>query len=142
KQIYMKDLPDEAERWIWDAFETALGPLRQAGKLGAILFQFPPWFHISRSSKQYLGRCREELPDDTLAVEFRNASWLSDRNAAETLRFLADHDLAYVCVDEPQGFRSSVPLVTAVTNPGLAMLRLHGRNAENWEKRGVSVAER
>ncbi len=142
KQIYMKDLPEEAQRWIWDAFESALDPLRRVGKLGAILFQFPPWFHISKSSKQYLERCRQEMPNDRLAVEFRNASWLSDRNAAETLGLLADNDLAYVCVDEPQGFRSSVPPVTAVTNPNLAMLRLHGRNAENWEKRGVGVTER
>jgi uncharacterized protein YecE (DUF72 family) len=142
RQIYMKGLPEEAQQWIWDTFEGALDPLRQAGKLGAILFQFPPWFHISRSSKEYLERCRQELPHDRLAVEFRNASWLSERNAAETLSFLADHDLTYVCVDEPQGFRSSVPLVTAVTDPDLAMLRLHGRNAENWEKRGTTVTER
>jgi len=142
KQIYMKDLPEEAQRWIWDAFERALDPLRRAGKLGAILFQFPPWFHISRSSKQSLERCRQQLPHDRLAVEFRNASWLSDHNAAETLSLLADHDLTYVCVDEPQGFRSSVPPVTAVTSPDLAMLRLHGRNAETWDKPNVSVVER
>jgi uncharacterized protein YecE (DUF72 family) len=58
------------------------------------------------------------------------------------MSLLADHDLTYVCVDEPQGFRSSVPPVTAVTNPKLAVVRLHGRNAETWEARDVSVAER
>ena len=49
------------------------------------------------------------LPQRRLAVEFRQRSWLEERNAQETLTFLAQNDLSYVCVDEPQGFRSSVP---------------------------------
>jgi uncharacterized protein YecE (DUF72 family) len=142
RTLYMKDLPEPAQQWIWGAFASALAPLAAAGKLGAILLQFPPWFTISKESKRYLERCRELLPDHTLAVEFRHGSWLADRNAGETMSLLADHDLTYVCVDEPQGFRSSVPPVTAVTNPKLAVVRLHGRNAETWEARDVSVAER
>jgi uncharacterized protein YecE (DUF72 family) len=142
KTIYMKDLPEPMQQWIWTAFAAALDPLAAAGKLGAILLQFPPWFTINKDSKRYLERCRELLPEHRLAVEFRHGSWLADRNAGETLSLLADHDLTYVCVDEPQGFRSSVPPVTAVTNPTLAMVRLHGRNAETWEARDVGVAER
>jgi uncharacterized protein YecE (DUF72 family) len=142
RQVYMKDLPEPAQRWVWDAFDTALQPLAAAGKLGAILFQFPPWFHISRDSKRYIERCREQLPGHQLAVEFRNRSWLDGGNAEETLGLLADLGLTYVGVDEPQGFRSSVPPVSAATNPKLAMVRLHGRNAETWEARDVSVAER
>ena len=45
-------------------------------------------------------------------------------------------------VDEPQGFKSSIPPVVAATNPGLAMVRFHGRNAETWEKPGLTAAER
>jgi uncharacterized protein YecE (DUF72 family) len=45
-------------------------------------------------------------------------------------------------VDEPQGFRSSIPPLTAVTNPALSVVRFHGRNRENWEARGISAAER
>ena len=142
RQIYLKDLPEAAQRWLWDSFESALAPLRDAGKLGAILLQFPPWFHISRENKRYVEQCRTSLPEDSLAIEFRNASWLSERNAPETLRMLADNGLTYVCVDEPQGFKSSVPPVTAVTNPALAMVRFHGRNAEAWQAKDVSVAER
>ena len=59
----------------------------------------------------------------------------------DTLDFLERHSLAYVCVDEPQGFKSSVPPVVAVTAP-IAEVRFHGRNAENWEKKGISAAER
>lgn len=142
KQVYMKDLPLAAQRWVWDAFERALWPLKETAKLGAILFQFPPWFHISRQSKRYLEECRQAMPDLKLAVEFRNASWLQEHNRQETLDLLRANKLTYVCVDEPQGFRSSVPPVLAVTNPDLAMVRFHGQNAENWEARNVSVAER
>ncbi|MGH2354735.1 MAG: DUF72 domain-containing protein [Chloroflexota bacterium] len=142
RQIYMKDLPEPAQRWIWDAFDQALAPLQEAGKLGAILLQFPPWFHISRESKRQIEHCRAMLPHHRLAVEFRNASWLAGENAQETFRLLNDLGLTYVCVDEPQGFTSSVPPVTAVTNPHLAMVRFHGRNAENWQARDIGVAER
>jgi uncharacterized protein YecE (DUF72 family) len=140
--LYLKDLPPEAQRWIWQAFDDALVPLAQAGKLGAILLQFPPWFAISRENKRYLEQCREMLPQRRLAVEFRQRSWLEERNAQETLTFLAQNDLSYVCVDEPQGFRSSIPPLTAVTNPALSVVRFHGRNRENWEARGISAAER
>lgn len=142
RNLYLKDLPPEAQGWVWQAFDDALEPLAVAGKLGAILLQLPPWFGISREAKRYLEQCRALLPQRRLAVEFRNRSWLEERNAAETLALLADHNLTYVCVDEPQGFRSSVPPVTAVTTPELAVVRFHGRNREAWEAGGVSVAER
>jgi uncharacterized protein YecE (DUF72 family) len=142
RNIYLRDLPAPAQRWIWEAFERALLPLKESGKLGAILLQFPPWFGISRTNQHYVEHCREMLPDCQLAVEFRNRSWLEERNAAETLRLLETNHLSFVCVDEPQGFRSSVPPVTVVTEPHLAMLRLHGRNTANWEAKGISAAER
>ena len=116
--LYLKDLPPEAQRWIWQAFDDALAPLAQAGKLGAILLQFPPWFAISRENKRYLEQCREMLPQRRLAVEFRQRSWLEERNAQETLTFLAQNDLSYVCVDEPQGFRSSIPPPDRRHQPG------------------------
>jgi uncharacterized protein YecE (DUF72 family) len=142
RQLYMKDLPDEAQRWVWEAFDQALEPLRAAGKLGAILLQFPPWFGINRENKAYIEKCRTMLPEARLAVELRNATWLLDRNVPETFALLANNGITYVAVDEPQGFRSSVPLIPAVTEPGMAMMRLHGRNVESWEAKGISVAER
>ncbi len=67
---------------------------------------------------------------------------MSERNRAETLKFLADNGLTYAAVDEPHGFPSSVPPVAAVTSSRLAIVRFHGRNAENWKKKGISAAER
>ncbi len=49
--------------------------------------------------------------------------------------------MAFVCVDEPQGFDSSVPPVVAATSD-LVVVRFHGHNAESWEKRQITAAER
>lgn len=142
RNVYMKDLPEPAQRWVWEAFAQALLPLHESHKLGAILLQFPPWFGINRANKHYVEQCRDSLPEMHLAIEFRNRSWMEERNALETLSLLKDQGMTFVCVDEPQGFRSSVPPVTAVTVPRLAMLRLHGRNTQNWEAKGITAAER
>ncbi|MBI2323430.1 MAG: DUF72 domain-containing protein [Chloroflexi bacterium] len=142
KRLYPKDLPSETLEEIHKRFWTALEPLRQSGKLGAILLQYPDWFVISRDNKEAILRAKELLPDDTLAVEFRNGTWMSERNREETLRFLSDNGLTYVSVDEPQGFPSSIPPVAAVTNAALAIVRFHGRNSENWQKKGITAAER
>jgi uncharacterized protein YecE (DUF72 family) len=142
KRLYPKDLPQDVLQEIHARFWTALEPLRKAGKLGAILLQYPDWAPISREVKQAILRARELLPDDRLAVEFRNATWMLERNRKETLRFLSDNGLTYVAVDEPQGFPSSIPPVAAVTTPDLAVIRFHGRNAENWKKKGITAAER
>ena len=101
----------------------------------------PPFVYPTRGSFGYLKWVAEHLEDFQLAVEFRNGRWLDEEHMDETLNFLERHRLAYVCVDEPQGFKSSVPPVVAVTAP-VAEVRFHGRNAENWEKKGITAAER
>jgi uncharacterized protein YecE (DUF72 family) len=142
RRVYPKDFPKDTRDEIFARFWVGLEPLRKAGKLGAILLQYPDWFTISRDNKAEILRARELLPDDRLAVEFRNATWMSERNRAETLAFLRDNGLTYTVVDEPQGFPSSIPPVTAVTNDDLVIVRFHGRNAENWKKPGLTAAER
>lgn len=141
KRAYPKDLGEEVHRELARRFREALEPLHATGKLGAVLFQYPPWFAISRDNKEEIVRAKSLLPDFRLAVEFRNATWMSERNREETLRFLRDHDLVYVSVDEPQGFPSSIPPVAAATSD-LAMVRFHGRNAETWRKQTATAAER
>ena len=142
RRLYPKDLPTDVRDEIHARFWISLDPLRKAGKLGAILLQYPDWFVISHQNKDEILHARERLPDDRLAVEFRNETWMSERNRAETLKFLRDNDLTYVAVDEPQGFPSSVPPVAAVTSGRLAIVRFHGRNAENWKKKGITAAQR
>ena len=141
KRLYPKDFPKDVLDEIHARFWVGLEPLRTSGKLGAILLQYPEWFPIGSKNKAEILRARELLPDDTLAVEFRNHTWMDERNQVETLTFLRENGLTYVSVDEPQGFPSSIPPVAAATAK-LAIVRFHGRNAENWKKPGLTAAER
>ena len=142
RNLYRENLPAGAQDEIWERFAAALMPLHSSGKLGAVLFQFPQWFVISRRSKDYILECRDRLPDYRIAVEFRHKSWMEERNREETLGFLQDHGLPFVCVDMPQGFVSSLPPVAVATTPDLAMVRFHGRKYETWEKNTKTAAER
>ena len=141
KSVYLSHLPDAAVDLAFEHFRQALMPLHSAGKLGAVFLQFPQWFTNRRDNRAYLDGLPERLPDYQLAVEFRHRSWLEDDSAAKTLAQLERLGLAYVAVDEPQGFASSVPPVVAAT-ADLAVLRLHGHNAENWQRKGITAAER
>lgn len=139
--IYQRDMPTELISELWIRFERALLPLDSAGKLGVVLCQFPPWFYPGEQQRDYILSCRERLPQYRIAIEFRHSSWVNDKNRERTLSFLRDNDLPFVCVDEPQGFRSSIPPVVAATSD-LALVRFHGRNREMWETKGISAAER
>ena len=139
--IYHRDTPPELVDELWARFERALLPLDSAGKLGVVLLQFPPWFYPGEQQRDYILSCKEKVPQYRIAVEFRHNSWVNDKNIDRMLTFLRDNDLSYVCVDEPQGFKSSVLPLAEVT-ADVAVVRFHGRNQETWEKKGASVAER
>ncbi len=141
RNVYRKDVAADAVERLWEIHRGALEPLRAAGRLGAALFQFPPWFVKSAANERFLRDLPERLPGVTLAVEFRGGGWMADEAAIDTLRLLEDAGLAYVSVDEPQGFRSSTPPVVAATAP-LAVVRLHGRNADTWEARTAAASDR
>ena len=132
RRLYRENLPDAAVEDVWERFRLALYPLHSAGKLGAVLFQFPQWFTISKKSKAHIEECVARLPDYRIAVEFRHKSWMEERNVEETLSFLSDRNLPYVCVDMPQGFDSSLPPIAAATADDLAMVRFHGRDPKAW----------
>jgi uncharacterized protein YecE (DUF72 family) len=128
---------------VFRRFLEALEPLRSAGKLGGILFQFPSYVVYKDRSLEYLQWAREQLGDDEMLVEFRHFSWFEDEHRADTLRFLEDIKAANVIVDAPriEGAKNLIPTVLALTSP-TAYVRFHGRNAETWNKRGGSAAER
>jgi uncharacterized protein YecE (DUF72 family) len=134
-RVYLKDVDPALADEAWGRFLAALAPLREAGKLGAILLQFPPWFPIGRVNKQYILACAQRAAPDRVCVEFRNRTWMSDENKDETLKFLSDHRLPYVCVDEPQGYSNSIPPVVAATSD-LAVVRMHG-HSEHWDAKTV-----
>jgi uncharacterized protein YecE (DUF72 family) len=138
--VYYKDLPADVIEELWRRYIAALQPLAEAGKLGAVHFQFPPWFTARRENYAYLEHVRQRLADFTVAVEFRHQSWFADTRRDATLQFERDHRFVNVIVDEPQGHASSVPAIWEVTHPSLAILRLHGRNSETWAKKGLTAS--
>jgi uncharacterized protein YecE (DUF72 family) len=135
KNIYPDDLTPQAYEDVWARFLSALDPLVAAGKLGAILFQFPPWFTIRRSNKQYLLEVAKRCSPLRIAVELRHESWFAGDNQAETLEFLRKHHLPFVSVDMPQGHKSSIPPVLEATSD-LAVVRFHG-HSEHWTSKDI-----
>jgi uncharacterized protein YecE (DUF72 family) len=118
-------------------FSEMVQPMRAAGKLGAVLFQFPPWFTFEQYRLSYFETVREMLPQDTIAVEFRHRSWVEGAHADETRATLQENRLAYVAVDEPQVGSGSVPPVVLLTDPHFSMVRFHGRNRRMWYGKGL-----
>ncbi|MFG3682780.1 DUF72 domain-containing protein [Micromonospora chalcea] len=135
RNVYPDDLPAQAYEEVWTRFLSALDPLVEAGKLGALLFQFPPWFTIKRDNKQYLLEVARRCAPLRPVFEFRHASWFDGDNAEETLGFLREHALPFVCVDMPQGHKSSVPPVLAAT-ADLAVVRFHG-HSDKWTSKDI-----
>jgi uncharacterized protein YecE (DUF72 family) len=134
-RVYLKDVDPEVTDQAWQRFLAALEPLHQAGKLGAILLQFPPWFPIGRANKDYILACAHRAAPRRVSVEFRNRTWMTPQNQEETLGFLAEHRLPYVCVDMPQGYPSSIPPVLAATSD-LALVRMHG-HSDKWNSKDI-----
>jgi len=139
--VYMRDIPSELSNELWSRFEQALVPLKEREKLGVVLFQFPPWVSYSQKQLDYILYCKEMLPEYNLAIEFRNSSWLSQTNYPIIIDFLKENDLAFVCVDEPQGFKSSVPPIAEVT-ANTVLVRYHGRNSLMWESKQATANQR
>ncbi len=143
QRVYATHFDPAAVEEVWRRFHAALLPLEEAGKLGAILLQFPEWFTPRRASREELRRIHDRLPGYRVCVELRNATWLADaRERDRTLGFLREHELPLVCVDMPQGFRSSLPPLAEVTAPALAVVRFHGRDPKAWSRKGATTAER
>jgi len=112
-----------------DAFRTGIEPLAAAGRLGALLAQFPSRFHDTPEAREYLAWLLHTFRDYPLAVELRHRSWSDGRR--DTERLLAATDAAWAQIDEPK-FESSIRQDLAPNSPRLMYVRLHGRNAAHW----------
>lgn len=121
---------------LFRQFEESIQPLVNAGKLKALLFQYPPWFDCTRENVQYVQMCRQAFADYSVAVEFRHRSWFDERFWEKTLSFLSQIGATHVLCDEPQAGDGSVPIVVAVTEKKLALVRFHGRNVTGWRDPG------
>lgn len=130
----------DAEGGMIAATLDAVAPLREAGRLSSFLLQLTPAFAPGKHALGELNRIAAAL--QPLAVELRHRAWVHDERREETLAWFRAHDVAYVCVDAPQGRAPTMmPPLDVVTSTRLAYFRAHGRNAEGYT-RGRSVAER
>src|SRR5438552_933487 len=112
-----------------DEFKRGVDPIASAGKLGALLAQFPPSFKSDPASLAYLNSLLEAFAGYELAVELRHKSW-SDA-FGDTLSLLKTHGAAFVQIDEPK-FKLSIAQNQLPNIPTFYYMRLHGRNAANW----------
>jgi len=142
QRVYPGHLSSNAVDELWRRFHEALLPLDSAGKLGAVLMQYPEWFTPKHANREELRALHERLPGYQVCVEFRNRTWLEPSDSDRTLKFLAEEGLPLVCVDMPQGFRSSMPPIAEVTAPELAVVRFHGRDREAWQHKGPTATPR
>jgi uncharacterized protein YecE (DUF72 family) len=141
RSVYARHLPPDAHEEAFRRFAAALAPLREAGRLGAVLFQYPPWFVPKRQNRAELERLPERLPGLTVCVELRAPSWLAEeRDRRRTIELLAGHGLVLVCVDAPGV--SKLPRLPVLTNPELFVARFHGRADDTWRGRARTAAER
>jgi uncharacterized protein YecE (DUF72 family) len=139
RNVYAHHLPDDAVDEVWARFVDAVRPLIDAGRFGAVLLQYPPWFTPKKANRAELARARERLGDVPASVELRSPLWFGADDLDRTVGWLADHDLALVGVDAPKS--AKLPRVVTATTE-LAVVRFHGRADDTWTKRTGTAAER
>jgi uncharacterized protein YecE (DUF72 family) len=140
RNVYAHHLDDIAMDEAWKRFRHALRPLASAGKLGAVLMQYPKWFTPRRSNREALQEMREQMEDLPVCVEFRAPGWLAKGDKERTLDQLRDLGLALVVLDAPRV--SKLRTVLETTTDALAVVRFHGRADDRWDDRSGSAAER
>jgi len=129
-------------REIADRLIEALHPLLSSGKLGVLVFQFPPWFTYREEHLDLISERKSLMGRYPFAVEFRHGSWYAPAVRDKVFHFLRKNQIIHVVADEPQfGSQATIPFVPQTT-ADIAYYRLHGRNKENWLKKGVETALR
>jgi uncharacterized protein YecE (DUF72 family) len=137
---YYADLPDEILHEVWRRFIDAIAPLKQAGKLLAVHFQFAPWVSNTAAWRQHVEMCVQRMAGHLVAIEFRNATWFANDGVEGTLAWLREMQVVHTIVDEPQGVGNYAQGIWEVTHPELALVRLHGRNTETWAAKGLATS--
>lgn len=118
------------------AFREGMDPLAEAGKLGAVLIQFPWSFKNEGAERSYLTQLVERFKDYPLVVELRHESW----NNPRILQTLEDLHVGLCDIDQPL-FANSIKPSAEVTS-SIGYIRLHGRNYQNWFREEADVMER
>ncbi|CAG7653247.1 DUF72 domain-containing protein [Paenibacillus allorhizosphaerae] len=128
--------PFESTEAMFAAFRESIVPVREAGKLKAVLFQYPPWFDCTRENVALIREAKELMGDVPVALEFRHQSWFAGEMRDKTLAFMRKEGWIHSVCDEPQAGIGSVPTVLETTDSNVTMVRMHGRNASGWNQGG------
>lgn len=123
---------------MFEAFADSIRPVQEAGKLKAVLFQYPPWFDCTKANVDELRYAKERMGTLPLALEFRHQSWFTPEMRDRTLSFMEREGWIHSICDEPQAGEGSVPTVLKPTHPEMTMVRFHGRNVSGWNQGGAS----
>lgn len=121
---------------MYGAFRDSLTPLREAGKLTAALFQYPPWFDCNKENVRLLRETKKRMEGFPCALEFRHQSWFAPEMKEKTIAFMRDEGWIHSVCDEPQAGSGSIPTVPEATCPDLTLVRMHGRNVGGWNQSG------
>jgi uncharacterized protein YecE (DUF72 family) len=113
---------------VWARFTAGIEPLRAAGRLGSVLFQFPPRLRPGARAEAFLEECAVRTAGWPVAVEFRHPQWWEEGQRDRTHALLTRLGFAAVAVDMTQTLATSIPPVTPVTSPRLSVVRFHGRS--------------
>lgn len=117
-------------------FKDGIAPLAEAGRLGALLLQFPWFFEDSEESRERVRRIVGAFPGYPLVLEVRHRSWIRE----EALDFARSLGLSFCNIDQPFT-KSTIPPTSIVTGP-MGYVRLHGRNARAWFDRKAGRDEK
>jgi uncharacterized protein YecE (DUF72 family) len=132
RRLYGSHLPPETLEECWDRFYYALGPLREAGRLGVVVCQYPGWFTPRPETWAELASLGPRLPGCRVAVELRSPKWFEGDTCDPTLEWLEERGLALVCVDGPAGGpRASIRVAAATADT--AIVRFIGRRQVEGE---------
>lgn len=138
RRLYLAHLTPAGRTEAWARFRHALRPLHEAGRLGAVVLRYPSWLQPGETGRALLAEARAELGDLPAAVELTHPRWLDGRTCEETLAFLEDTGLAFVCVDRPED--EGRPVVASTGE--VAVVRLPGRNPGDGEDPSLAPGER
>ncbi|MFD6418693.1 DUF72 domain-containing protein [Streptomyces sp. NPDC060194] len=130
-RVRAADLPPDVVEEVWRLFRAGVAPLREAGRLGAVLFQFPPSFRPGARTRAYVEECAQRAGAGTrIAVEFRHPAWLVPPHLGAVTNWLTRGRVPLVAVDTAQGLPTSLPPVAEATAGDLAVVRFHGRSPQ------------
>ena len=107
------------------AFKEGLYPLLRAGKLGALLMQFPWAYRFTAENREFLIKLRRAFHEFPLVAEMRHSSWLAE----EAVGTFLDYRIGFCNIDQPE-YTSAMPPTSYMTS-NIGYVRLHGRNPRN-----------